>query len=122
MSQDSPSHHRENDYANIRKSFSQEWGIFDYAQDKTWCWTLEERKKIFLSDVALTEDQIRGKLLLDAGCGNGTLTSCLTAFGAEVVGIDLSDRLGAANRHKARFAGERSENVHFVQGNLFNAP
>src|SRR5437870_4245813 len=120
--QHAPSRQRKDDFEAIRKSFSKEWGIFDYAGDNTWGWTLEDRKRVFLGDVALTEDQLLGKLLLDAGCGNGTLTAMLSTLGMEVVGLDLHDRLGLANRQKALYAGERRENVHFVQGNLFNPP
>src|SRR2546422_2703381 len=120
--QHTPSRQRKDDFDAIRKSYSEVWGIFDYDGDKTWGWTLEDRKRVFLGDVALTEDQLRGKLLLDAGCGNGTLTAILSTLGLEVVGLDLHDRLGLANRQKARYAPERLENVHFVQGNVFNPP
>jgi len=113
---------KQDDYDYIRQSFSREWELFDYANDKTWGWTLEERKSIFLQDLGLQDTQLRGKVLLDAGCGNGTLTAALGSFGAEIVGIDLNDRLGVANRNKRRSAGERSRSVHFVQGNLFNPP
>jgi SAM-dependent methyltransferase/uncharacterized protein YbaR (Trm112 family) len=117
-----PCRPRENDYEFIRTSFSMEWEFFDYAVDRTWGWTLGERKRVFLNDVGLREDQLRGKLLLDAGCGNGTLTAALSTFGSEVVGLDLNDGLGKANRNRARYAAGRREEVHFVQGNLFNPP
>jgi SAM-dependent methyltransferase len=111
-----------NDYDIIRQSFSKEWGFFDYDTDKTWGWTLDERKKVFLADVGLRESDIKGKLVLDAGCGNGTLTAALGGLGMEVVGIDLSDRLSAANLHKSLYAGRNSNHVHYVQGNLCNPP
>jgi SAM-dependent methyltransferase len=120
--QRAPSRKSEDDYDYIRKSFSKEWKIFDYASDKTWGWTLEERKRIFLDDVKLTENLLKGKLLLDAGCGNGTLTAALSGLGMDVIGVDLNDGLGAANRNRSRYGGERWENVQFVQGNLFNPP
>lgn len=112
----------ENDYDYIRKAFSKEWGLFNYGEDNTWGWTLEERRRVFLGDVALPETQLRGKLLLDAGCGNGTLTAALGTIGMEVIGIDLNEGLGLANRNIVRYAGENWRNIHFVQGNLFNPP
>ena len=112
----------ETDYDYIRRSFSKEWELFDYTSDKTWGWTLQERKRVFLEDMALTQSELRGRLLLDAGCGNGTLTAALSTFGMEVIGIDLNDGLAVANRNRARFAGEWGKNVYFVQGNLFDAP
>jgi ubiquinone/menaquinone biosynthesis C-methylase UbiE/uncharacterized protein YbaR (Trm112 family) len=117
-----PAVDKQDDYDYIRQSFSREWELFDYASDKTWGWTLEERKSIFLQDLGLAGRQLKGKVLLDAGCGNGTLTAAVSSFGAEIVGIDLNDRLGIANRNKERYATQRSGNVHFVQGNLFNPP
>jgi SAM-dependent methyltransferase len=113
---------KENDFDYIRKSFSREWGIFDYDTDKTWGWTLDERKRVFLSDVGFAESELKGKLLLDAGCGNGTLTAALSTFGLEVVGMDLSDGLGDANLRKNRQAGKFTTSVHFVQANLFQPP
>jgi SAM-dependent methyltransferase len=114
-----PKENKTDDYDYIRRSFSKEWKVFDYSNDKTWGWSLEERKKVFLQDVALTESQLKGRVLLDAGCGNGTLTAALSTFGMKVVGMDLHDGLGLANRNRARSAGEYWRNVHFAQGNLF---
>jgi SAM-dependent methyltransferase len=113
---------KENDYDYIRKSFSREWEIFDYEGDKTWGWTLDERKRIFADDVALTKGQLGMRKLLDAGCGNGTLTAAVSTLVAEVIGIDLNDGLGKARRNRARFADGAGRNVHYVQGNLFNPP
>jgi SAM-dependent methyltransferase len=110
------------DYDYIRKSFSKEWGIFDYQTDKTWGWTLEERKSVFLNDVGLARKDLRGKVLLDAGCGNGSLTAGLSTLGMVAVGLDLNDRLGDANRYKHQFAGDCADDVHFVQGNLVKPP
>jgi 2-polyprenyl-3-methyl-5-hydroxy-6-metoxy-1,4-benzoquinol methylase/uncharacterized protein YbaR (Trm112 family) len=113
---------KKDDYDHIRRSFTKEWDLFDHAKDKTWGWELAERKKVFLNDVALTENQLIGKRVLDAGCGNGALTAALSTFGMELVGIDLNDGLGVANRNRHRYAGERWANVHFVQGNLCEPP
>lgn len=113
---------RENDCDFNRKSFSREWEYFDYEGDNTWGWTLEERKRVFLNDMDLKENEIKGKLLLDAGCGNGALTATLAALGLEVVGVDLNNGLAAIESRKARFAGRDADRVHFVQGNLAKPP
>jgi SAM-dependent methyltransferase/uncharacterized protein YbaR (Trm112 family) len=113
---------KKDDFDQIRSSFSREWSLFDYNEDNTWGWTLAERKRIFLDDVAFQESQVKGKLLLDAGCGNGTLTAALTSLGMNVVGIDLNDELGKANKNKAKYANGMAQKVQYVQGNLFNPP
>jgi 2-polyprenyl-6-hydroxyphenyl methylase/3-demethylubiquinone-9 3-methyltransferase len=44
--------------------------------------------------------QVRGRTVLDIGCGGGVLAESLTRLGAEVTGIDLSqDLLGIATTH-----------------------
>lgn len=113
---------RSNDYDNIRESFSQEWRIYDYENDKTWGWTVDERKKVFLGDVNLEPASLSGKRLLDAGCGNGTLTAALSAFGMEIVGIDLNEGLGTAYSNRGRYSNNAVEHVQYVQGNLVTPP
>jgi 2-polyprenyl-3-methyl-5-hydroxy-6-metoxy-1,4-benzoquinol methylase len=58
---------------------------------------------------------IRGRRVLDAGCGTGYLSRLLAAQGATVVGIDLSSRLLAEAR-----AQEANEplGVDYYEGNL----
>jgi 2-polyprenyl-3-methyl-5-hydroxy-6-metoxy-1,4-benzoquinol methylase len=111
------------DYDNIRKSFSQEWGLFNYDSDKTWGWNLDERKKIFLGDVGFQPSQLEGKTLLDGGCGNGTLSAALTSFGLEVVGLDLNDGLGRAYANRSKYIPQDLvDRVQYVQGNLVDPP
>jgi SAM-dependent methyltransferase/uncharacterized protein YbaR (Trm112 family) len=112
----------QNDYDNIRKSFSQEWGVFDYDNDKTWGWTLQERKVVFLGDVQLKPEELREKKMLDAGCGNGTLTAALSGFGMEIVGLDLNDGLGRAYSNRNKYAQDAPKLVQYVQGNLVSPP
>ena len=112
----------ENDYDNIRRSFSQEWGLFDYDGDKTWGWTLEERKKVFLDDVSMKPKELSGKRLLDAGCGNGTLTAALSDFNLEIVGLDLNDGLGRAWQNRDKYAAKAIRQVQYIQGNLVDPP
>ncbi len=112
----------ENDYDNIRRSFSQEWGLFDYHSDKTWGWTLKDRKRVFLSDVSLDPTALVGKSVLDAGCGNGTLTAALSDFNFDIVGLDLNDGLGRAYANRLKYAANAGSHVHYIQGNVVDPP
>jgi ubiquinone/menaquinone biosynthesis C-methylase UbiE len=110
------------DYANIRRSFSQEWQIFDYNADKTWGWTIDDRLRVFVGDVGVPQAALSGKRLLDAGCGNGTLTAALAGFGMRIIGLDLNDHLAAAHRNRGRLSPKAVENVRYVHGNLVKPP
>src|SRR5262249_36746293 len=65
---------------------------------------------------------LQGKLILDAGCGNGRLTAAVSTFGSEIVGMDLSAGIDRAQTVKKRYAGNHEPFVHFVQGNVLELP
>jgi SAM-dependent methyltransferase len=66
---------------------------------------------------ALEGESLRGKRVLDVGCGFGRHMFVAGQQGAEVVGIDLS---GGVDRVFATTRG--LENCHVVQGNVFDRP
>ncbi len=110
------------EYKSIHDSFSQEWSFFEYEQDKTWGWDTADRKSVFLNEIGLKPSALKNKLLLDAGCGNGILTTVLSDFGVEVVGMDISESVSRAEAKKRKFSQSNANIVHFVQGNLFSPP
>jgi len=99
---------------NTRRSFQKEWDIFKYS-DKSWGLTLDDRKHDFLKQFDVKPEELKGKTLLDAGCGNGILTSGLGDFGLKVVGLEQVD-LTRANEYN------KNKNVKFVQGSVLNPP
>jgi SAM-dependent methyltransferase len=112
---------RESDAAkSIRTSFSAQWAEYDHeAEDKTWGQTLEKRIEDFLRMVDMSPAELRGKRVLDAGCGNGMLSRAITDFGCEVVAADLSDSVVAAHRH---FENQGNGRTHFVQADVMKPP
>jgi SAM-dependent methyltransferase len=70
----------------------------------------------------LQVEDLIGKRLLDAGCGNGTLSAALTDLGLHVVGLDLNDGLGRAYRNRSKYGALANANVTYVQGNLVEPP
>jgi SAM-dependent methyltransferase len=59
-----------------------------------------------------SEEKVRGKKILDFGCGPGFYSAILAQRGAKVVGIDMSEFLiNKANELKARL---KLENVEFI--------
>jgi 2-polyprenyl-3-methyl-5-hydroxy-6-metoxy-1,4-benzoquinol methylase/uncharacterized protein YbaR (Trm112 family) len=99
-----------------RKSFGQEWKIYKYNTDKTWGFTKDSRKKRFLEEINMTAEQLKGKTLLDVGCGNGVLTSALAEFGMETFGMDVSASVERA------YENNKNINAHYVQADLQNPP
>lgn len=108
--------------ARSNKSFSLQWQMYQYG-DHTWFKDdTELRRREFLYGMDLTEAELKGRLVLDAGCGNGRLTASIARYGAEVVGIDLSSSIERAHENRHRFAGPQGASVHFVQANIMEPP
>ncbi len=98
-------------------SFSSEWNYhFDSNLLKTWGWTIDERVQQFLLETHTELDEMNGRLILDAGCGNGQLSEALSKLGATVVAMDYSTSVFAAEKSR------RSPNVHFLRGDLQAPP
>jgi SAM-dependent methyltransferase len=79
-------------------SFSFEWNVHKHTQLDTY------RQDTSSTDMlgpktGLTPEQVRGKLVLDAGVGAGRFTDTLLRWGAKVVGIDLSYAVEAAHEN-----------------------
>jgi len=64
------------------------------------------------------DDLAKGKLILDAGCGNGRFTNQAAEYGAEVIGTDIGTGAVEAAYQNTR---ER-DNIHIIQGDLFKLP
>lgn len=105
---------------SIQASFSHEWKHFNYEEDRTWGdQSAAQRAQDFLRMVHLPPAALQGRIVLDAGCGNGALSRELNKYGCEVVAADLSDGVVHGYRHFARVGNDRT---HFVQANLMHPP
>jgi ubiquinone/menaquinone biosynthesis C-methylase UbiE len=105
-----------------QENFSLEWDFHEVG-DATWGIELDERvRKYFLESVGIPRPELEGKVLLDAGCGNGSQSVAYTELGLEVIALDLSSGL----EHGLAFIGRRENadphRIHFVQGDLQNPP
>jgi 2-polyprenyl-3-methyl-5-hydroxy-6-metoxy-1,4-benzoquinol methylase/uncharacterized protein YbaR (Trm112 family) len=98
-------------------SFSAEWDQhFGRKLIKTWGWTVEQRIEQFLLETNIEVNWYQGKLILDAGCGNGQLSEGLTTLGATVIGLDYSTSVYHAEKCR------KSSGVYFIQADLQNPP
>lgn len=95
-------------------SFSQEWkNHADTYQQKTWDWTAEQRLEQFYIEAGSSPDELKGKLVLDAGCGNGQLTTAMARAGAYAVGIDVQQHIPV---------NEKTDNPCFVWASFEQPP
>jgi 2-polyprenyl-3-methyl-5-hydroxy-6-metoxy-1,4-benzoquinol methylase len=94
-------------------SFSDEWAAhFDAGVTRTWDWDVQDRLEMFLTEIQMSPEDIRGLVILDAGCGNGLLTEAIASLGATVIGIDYSNSVHRIKRG----------NAIFVRGDLNRPP
>jgi len=105
-----------------RENFSLEWDHHEVG-DTTWGMALDDRVRwFFLEPIRMAEEELEGLVMLDAGCGNGSQSVAYTAFGVEVLAVDLSSGLENGQRLRRRLPGARPELVHFIQGDLQTPP
>lgn len=105
-----------------RENFSLEWEHHDLG-GKTWGMELDDRVRwFFLEPLRMDEEELAGKVVLDAGCGNGSQSVAYTRNGVEVVALDLSSGLEHGQRLRHVLPGARPDRVHFVQGDLTSPP
>jgi SAM-dependent methyltransferase len=103
----------------IAASFGREWSHFDYDTAITWHSNLDERRALFLRETALTAEELQGKLVLDAGCGNGSLSYGIGQYGCDVLAADVSDSVEAAYHYYSQKPDNR---VHYIQADLMQPP
>jgi ubiquinone/menaquinone biosynthesis C-methylase UbiE len=100
------------------EKFSVQWQIYKEG-DNIWGLTELEWKKSILARLDIQEEDLKGKLVLDLGCGHGIHSALLAKMGARVVGIDITD--GFYPREKSLDSSLR-ERLNFVRGDIFNFP
>lgn len=83
-------------------SFSFQWTTYTDTQ-------LDSRQGVALTEqdlvlkTGLTPEEVKGRLVLDAGVGTGRHAELLASWGARVVGVDLSEAVETARDNLARF-------------------
>lgn len=101
-------------------SFSFEWKVhrktqLDSANRNNSMGNISETT--FQKRIDFPLGELKGKLVLDAGCGMGRFAEVASSFGAKVVGFDYSFAIDAAFRNM----GNRA-NTHLIQADIFKLP
>lgn len=100
---------------NYADSFGLQWNRFAKTQLDSSIGTDRSRDR-FLHETLWDESQLRGKLVLDAGCGSGRFSEIALDLGARLVAIDYSSAVDAASENL------NSENLLIAQGDLAELP
>ncbi len=101
---------------NYASSFGYQWNLFRKEQIDTHNGTTLSADRLW-SETEWTKDELRGKWVLDAGCGAGRFLDAASKSEAQVVGIDISSAIDAAQTNL-----EGKDNVHFVQASIYELP
>ncbi len=98
------------------QSFSYEWNRFNRVQFDPANGTTES-EDTFTEKTGLTAADVKGKLILDVGCGAGRFSEVVSRWGGRVVGIDYSFAVEASQRN-LRDRGT----VDIIQADVFSLP
>lgn len=97
-------------------SFSFEWQVHSKTQVDSLSGHNVSASQ-FQSRVDFPLSDLKGKLVLDAGCGTGRYSEVALKNGATVIGVDLSYSVDVAY---ANMGG--NPNAHFIQADIMNLP
>jgi 2-polyprenyl-3-methyl-5-hydroxy-6-metoxy-1,4-benzoquinol methylase/uncharacterized protein YbaR (Trm112 family) len=98
------------------ENFGTQWNTFREVQLDSANGASYSRKR-FDDETGWTTDQLRGKWVLDAGCGAGRFAEVAASHQPNLVALDLSSAVEATARTLARF-----QNVDVVQGSVLEPP
>jgi SAM-dependent methyltransferase len=97
-------------------SFGRQWTKFREVQLDSVNGTRRSERR-FEEEAGWTSTELRGRWLLDAGCGAGRFAEVAAERGAELVALDFSSAVEAAAETLSRFP-----NADVVQGSLLEPP
>jgi SAM-dependent methyltransferase/uncharacterized protein YbaR (Trm112 family) len=102
--------------ANYAGNFGFQWNRFSQTQLDS-CSGVPISRERFLTQSGWDGDQLRGALVLDAGCGSGRFAEIALDLGATVVAVDYSSAIEACWRN---LRGRR--NFYAVQADIRHLP
>ena len=91
------------------ESFGFEWSRYRVRNE-------QENLRTFFRETLYSSEEIKGKLVLDAGRGSGRYSRAAAAVGARVFGFDASISVEKAKEMSGGFP------VEYIQADLFNPP
>ncbi len=108
-------------FRRTQRSFSSEWSAVGESQG-AWGLDPRARKKMFMTCFEIDESYLKGKKVLDAGCGHGEVELALLKTGAEIFASDLSLSVDGMQERVRRAQPHYASMVHVDQSNVFQLP
>ena len=99
------------------QNFGFEWTEFDRFGWDDDVYNKNFEKEVFHRKSLLEPEDLKNKLVLDAGCGNGRYSYWAAQYSKYTIGIDLGDGVESASKNLANY-----ENVQIIQCDIFNPP
>ena len=97
-------------------NFSMEWDLHRNTQLDSIS-GYGESERTFVEKTGFDLRMLKGKLILDAGCGSGRFMEIAAKYGAEVVGFDLSYAVDSAFANMGL-----NKNINIIQADIFDLP
>lgn len=97
-------------------NFSFEWQIHCQTQLDSYNHKHISRDTFF-EKTGFSNQNLKGKIVLDVGCGMGRFTEIAANAAAVVIGIDLSQAIDSARDNL-----KQRQNCHFIQADIFHLP
>jgi len=101
---------------NYASNFGLQWNLFRRTQLDSFSGQPISRQR-FLGYTGWTEEDLRGALVLDVGCGAGRFTEIALSLGARVVALDYSSAVDAC-----RLNHQGAERLSIVQADIYRLP
>lgn len=104
------------DSDNYAANFGFQWSTFRRTQLDSFSGVPISRSR-FLEQTGWTESDLRGKLVLDVGCGAGRFTEIALSLGARVVALDYSSAVDVCRANH-----ELNEGLVVLQADVYKLP
>jgi len=100
---------------NYSESFGLQWNRFAKTQLDSSQGTNRSRRR-FETETSWTSQDLKDKIVLDAGCGSGRFSEIAISHGAKLIAVDYSNAVEAANKNL------KSDKLLVLQGDLIALP
>ena len=101
---------------NYAASFGYQWNLFRREQMDTDSGS-ELSARRFFSETGWAPEQMKGRWVLDVGCGAGRFLEIVAETGAEAIGLDISSAIDATRENL-----KDAKTVHLVQASALEPP